>query len=58
MLPARTSPSRARITPRLIRCSSSTTRLFSGFSRSPVAPNTAQRDVNATSTANSTTKKA
>jgi hypothetical protein len=54
-LRASTFPSAERITPRLIRCSSSSPRRFSGLSRSASASNTVQRDVNPTSSANSTT---
>ena len=56
--PASRVPSAARITPRLIRCSSSTTRLLLGLSRNAGAPNTAQRELNAISTAKSTTNSA
>jgi hypothetical protein len=48
-------PSAERIVPRWIFCSCSSSRLLSVFSRSAAASNTVQRDVNATSTANSRT---
>ncbi len=53
-LRASTVPSAATIAPRAIRSCSSTLRALSGFSRSEEASKIVQREVNATSSANST----
>ena len=55
---ASTSPSSARITPRLISCSASSSRRLSGLSRSASASKTVHHDVKPTSTANSTSDEA
>src|SRR5450759_1852473 len=52
-LRASTVPSAARIGPRSTRCCSSSTRALSGLLRSEDASKTVQREVNATSRANS-----
>src|SRR6516225_7383382 len=52
---ASTVPSAAWILPRLMRCCSSSARALSGFWRSEAASKTAQREVNASSSANSST---